>query len=232
MKKIRIICLLFISLFVTIVTSNNKVEAKSVIKSAQATDINANVIGKITFYDDYTIEYTYVYRVKDIKIWVCTNETCLNGDPLISYGQTYIDGETITYDLKNYFSQAENDITYQLKAEGDFKVSEANPFGSNITLTYELKIRGLPTKEDSDKIVKEAKKIEDIFNTWVIPFIYIAAGIVFIIRLIMLCIDLVKYSDNADVRKEKIRGFLFTFIGIFVVLIVNSSVGFITGLFD
>ena len=234
MKKIKVLCLLVVSLFTGLFVFNSKVDAKEVLKTAQATDISGNVIGSIKLYDDYTITYNYTYRVKDIKIWVCLSDICFEESALIAPGQTYIDGNELLYSLSNYIIQdSNNDVTYHIKAQGDFKISETNPFGSLITLSYDVEIKAPPKGDDkSDDIVNEAKRVEEIFNTWVIPSIYIAIGLLLIIKLILLCMDLAKYSDNPDMRREKIRGFVYVFIGAVIVTIVNSSIGVITGLFD
>ena len=52
-----------------------------------------------------------------------------------------------------------------------------------------------------------------------------------IIKAIILAVDVVKYADNRSVRAEKIRAFTYLGVGLLMVAIVNTAVGFITGLF-
>ena len=55
--------------------------------------------------------------------------------------------------------------------------------------------------------------------------------IVLIIKGILLGMDITKYSDQPDIRREKIRGFTYFGVAIFLLAILNTIGGFVTGLF-
>lgn len=60
-----------------------------------------------------------------------------------------------------------------------------------------------------------------IVNTVVLPILWIVLGLLLIIRGIMLGIDIVKSADEPEVRKKKVSGLIWLFIGIFVAYVIT-----------
>ena len=54
---------------------------------------------------------------------------------------------------------------------------------------------------------------------------------IILVKGILLCIDIVKYSDKPNVRKEKLRAFLYLVAVILSIGLLNTCFGLITGLF-
>lgn len=231
MRKFSVIkyLLLFIGVFVTF--SNNLIVAKGTLETAVAPgkmpDIDA---GKIILYDDYTLSFEYGYRVNNIKIWVCLESEC-GEEAQIVPNQTYIGNTRIDFDLSSYIN-FETSGVYTIKAMGNFKHLETDSSDSMATLNYRLKI----TQEDSfdgrDELVLEGgEKAVNVINTWVVPLVYIAAALTILIKAIFLSIDLVKYSDNKEVRVEKIKSFVYLGVAVLAIAIISSSSLFIAKLF-
>jgi len=57
-------------------------------------------------------------------------------------------------------------------------------------------------------------KILYIVNTIVIPVLWVALGVLLVVRGIILGIDIVKSADEPDVRKSKINGLIWLFVGV------------------
>lgn len=236
MKKNKIVNLLFLICSLFIVFTNTKVNAASVLETAIAPGKNPSLpdAGKIILHDDYTITFDYEYRVKDIKIWICADSQCLNGDAQIEPNQTYMGNTSVEFDLNQYLIKKDTTVEYKVKAVGDFKYQESDATGSLATLIYQIEIKGNVKDvygKDED-VFDNSQDALSVVNHWIIPGIYVVLAIVFVIKSILLCMDLIRYSDHPDVRKEKIRGFIYIFVGLLVVFLINSTVGVITGLFS
>lgn len=190
--------------------------------------------GSITLTDDYKLTFTYGYRVKDIKIWVCEEALCNVDNPTIFPNQTYLGNSSIEFDLNQYLVKEEGrDIEYKITASANFKRLETQQNDSSATLNYIITVKGSTSGDGRDEdVFNNSKKALEFVNTWILPGIYVALAVIFVVKGILLAIDLVKYSDHREVRNEKLKGFVYMFVGLLVVAIINSTVGVITGLFN
>ena len=75
------------------------------------------------------------------------------------------------------------------------------------------------------------EKVIEVCNTWVIPGLYVILALTLVIKGVLLSIDIVKHSDNQEVRREKIKAFTFLAVALLCVAGLNTGVGFLTGLF-
>ena len=223
-------------IFSFILFSSNAVSAANEIEVAVAPGRNPGEpdAGSITLYSDNKLVFAYGYRVKDIKIWVCEESLCNIDHPTILPNQTYLGNSIIEFDLSGYLiKDANRDIDYKITATANFKRLETDQNDSSATLNYIITIKAESSSSGRDEDVFSSSEKALLFvNTWIIPGIYVILAAVFIVKAILLTIDLIRYSDNSMVRSEKLKGFGYLFIGLFAVFIVNSCAGYITGLFD
>lgn len=68
---------------------------------------------------------------------------------------------------------------------------------------------------DNTKINQTIDSIIHIVNSYAIPVLWVLLGILLVVRGVMLAIDIVKASDEADVRQKKISGLVWLIIGVF-----------------
>ena len=71
----------------------------------------------------------------------------------------------------------------------------------------------------------------NIVNTIVIPILWVLMAALLIIRGIMLGMDIVKSSDEPDVRKKKISGLVWLFIGVGVGYAITITANIVMGMF-
>lgn len=221
----------FISLFLLCLPSH--ILAKETLNQIEIKSISDDKLGAIILYDDLTIAYEYTYILKNIEVTVCKSNNC-EIEAQIFDNQLHIDQQTLEYNLKEYVDY-NYDGEYTIIAKGYFKMSNTGAYKS-ANFTHTLKLD--KTVNDEDGLFMNGKKYDEsmnkvikVFNTYVIPGIYIALAVLIIIKGILLAIDIVKYADNVDVRREKIKGFIYLAIGIFIAIAVNTCLGLITGLF-
>lgn len=221
-------------LFLLLLFLPTKVFAKEELKKVEVSNFDTELIGIITFYDDYTLEYDFKYLLKDIKITVCAKGTCDNTSAQIVDSQLHVGENNPQYNLSEYLIEKPQE--YTIKAKGSFKSSNEGSYVVK-TLTYVLVIED-EKNEDKDggffnnpEFRASFDKAVIVINKFVIPGIYIALGIIILVKGILLCIDIVKYSDKPNVRKEKLRAFLYLIAVILSIGLLNTCFGLITGLF-
>jgi len=73
--------------------------------------------------------------------------------------------------------------------------------------------------------------ILNIVNNMVMPALWIILGVLLIVRGVILGIQIVKSSDEPDVRKQKINGLIWLFIGIFVAYVITISASLVMSFF-
>ena len=230
MKK-RYILLIFAFLLVLI--SPDKVFARNAIATATAPGISpdSEPMGKIILYDDYKVAFHYEYRVNNIIIEVCKDSVCKNLKE--AENQTFTANTMVEFDLNPLLIKEENKSSeYTIKATASFRQTEGLGFESVATLTTKVNVKASNQKENaSDEVLGSTSKVLTFVNDWIIPGIYVLLAVVLLVKGILLAVDLVKYSDNGEVRKEKLKAFAYMFVGVVCVAIINSTAGIITGLF-
>ena len=209
------------------------VSARSAIASASAPGMSpgAEPMGKIILYDDYKISFHYGYRVSNIVIEVCKNQVCKNVKE--AENQAFVSNSFVEFDLNPLLIASEDEATeYTIKATASFRQTEGLGFESVASMNTKVSIKGINQPEaGSNRILDSTDKVLAFVNAWILPGVYVLLGAVLIIKGALLTIDIVRYSDNGDVRKEKLKAFGYFLVGIVCVAIINSTAGIITGLF-
>ena len=234
MKKIKnlSICLIaFICAFICI--GAIRVEATSIISTAIAPGLNPGDpdLGSIVLYDDYKIVFNYRDRLKNVNVEVCQYGRCSSIDELEN--KIYVSGNVLEYDLTKYILTNSQEKEYVIKASGTFYSIDNINRTSIANLNAEVSADNNDSKEgnNSNEILDLSQNAIDFINQFIIPLLYMILAATFIIKAIILSLDIVKYADNRSIRAEKIRGFTYLGVGLLMVAIVNTAAGFITGLF-
>ena len=221
--------LLFVGLF------SAPIKAREELSREQVKDVQDNLIGSITLYDDYSLVFDYSYRLSDIEVYVCEIECTSIDLPVHKPGTTFIGGGNYECSLSDYI---ENDTSTRYKVIGQayFK-AEGSTISNVAMLEYTIKVSsssgaGNSKSRGEQEYNEEVEKTLNVINTWVLPGVYIAAGVAIVINSILMAVDLIKYSDNPEIRKNKLTGIVYAFIGIGLLIAINSLVGVVTGLFD
>ena len=81
------------------------------------------------------------------------------------------------------------------------------------------------------KINATLARILNIVNTIVIPILWAVLAVILVVRGIMLGMDIVKSADEAEVRKKKIQGLIWLFIGVGVGYAVTIIANIVIGMF-
>lgn len=236
MKKKILIC---ISLFLSLLfIFTPKVEAKTSLKSIEKY-YEQNQIGSITLYDDYTVTITYSIQVEDIVFSVCPQGDCTSVTTQThDVNQSYHGEEkSVEFNLVDYFD-FENQTTYIISVEAKFlpETTSINGYPADMEHVVEyIQENASENPGDDNKYEEGIKdstgKIEDIFRDIIIPILYGAIIVVMVIKGVLLALDLAKYSDQPDIRKEKIRAFAYFGVAMFAVALLNTFAGWYTGLF-
>ena len=234
MKKLKV---LLIFIFAFILFTPSFVQAKGAIATASAPGLTPSddPMGKIILYDDYTIAFYYGYRVNNITILVCKDSICNNLSQ--AENQSFVGNEVVEFDLNPLLVRdSENSVKYSIQANATFNAVEGlgNESIATLSASVVVKPNGSESTEgvdNGDKFMSSTYNVIAFLNAWIIPGVYVLLGITLIIKGILLAVDIVKYADNSDVRSEKIRAFVYMFIGVVCVAIINSCAGIFTGLF-
>ena len=206
-------------------------QAKSAIKTAVAPGMTpeSEPVGKIILYDDNTIAFHYGYRVNGIVIKVCANNECNSLKE--AENQSFVGNSVIEFDISSLLNNIQEDVEYKITATGIFKKEAGLGFESVATLETKIESSSKESEEKSDSEIKGTEKVLKFVNDWIIPGVYVLLVATLLIKAILLTVDIVRYSDNSDIRSQKIHAFAYLFVGLVCVAVVNSCVGFITGLF-
>lgn len=204
--------------------------------------------------NEATVSIQYQNGIKDVNVYICettqTDQDCkdnpitqyqddteiVNSSELIKeYTKAFRDPKEGKH-LEDYTDSIETDgqivnnykvlITAkfcQLRTEDRQECrSRSNDYilvSENTTLAT-----GLTASGDLNKTIM---KVLTVVNNYVIPILWLAEAILLIVRGIMLGIDIVKASDEPDVRHKKINGLIWLFIGVFASIAVTSIASYI-----
>jgi len=237
MRKKFILCIsLFLSFFFML---SFKVEAKSTLESTQ-TFYQGNTIGTVTLYDDYTVEVTYSIEVSDIVFFLCPQDDCSETTRMQhNLNQSFSsDEKSIIFYLTDYFEFV-NEESYIVTIQAKFlpEVTSINGYPSELECVIDYVEENASENPDGgnnkyeDGIKDSTGKVAKVFRDIIIPFLYAAIVVVLVIKGVLLAMDLVKYSDQPDIRREKIRAFTYFGIALFAAALLNTFAGWYTGLF-
>ena len=207
----------------------------NVLKEVQATVVKEGEKspGNIKLYGDYTIEFNFEHALNGYKIWVCEEDDCDDKTPTIASSQIFYGPDNISKKLTEYMSVEEGEEkVYIIKAQGTFRNSKTSYTANIVKLEYKVELKKVDGKIFYDAFVEESQSALKVIKKWVIPGLYILFALTIIVKGILLGIDIVHLADQPDLRREKIRAFIYFFVAMIAVTIVTTSVGYITGLFD
>lgn len=240
MRKKIVVCLLF--LLGIVFSGTTSISARETIDFVTSFYPGEGEIGSIEIYDDYVIRIAYKYSASDVEIKICPADMCSNlSTQTYLSDETYFDGTHTDFYMADHF-ELENGVEYKVSVSASFKPYPAAIYDTSsgfMETDFEYIEENASFEEnkntDENKYADEAltrtQKIIWVFKVIIIPLIYAALVVVLIVKGILLGIDISKYADEPDVRKEKIRAFTYFGLAIFLVAILNTVGGFVTGLF-
>ena len=235
MKRIIFYFSLFLSFFF-LFTSN--VNAATSVKSTEKY-YQQNVIGTIDLYDDYSVKFTFTVEMSDVLLQVCPVNNCNNLTiQKYSPNQSYFgDEKTVYFYLYDHFELVDGQV-YEITVQAEFLPTPSSVNGQPADLSHQLEyIEEKAGESNDDKnryeegIEKSTNKVVLAFRNIIIPLLYGVLVVVFIIKGILLALDLVKFADFPDIRKEKIRAFAYFGVAVFALVMLNTFAGWYTGLF-
>ena len=230
------VCILLSLIIAYLFSFNNVVSAEdNVLKEAQATAVKEGEKspGNIKLYNDYTIEFNFEHALNGYKIWVCEEDDCDDKKPTIASSQIFYGPNNISEKLAEHMSVEEGEEKiYIIEAQGTFRNSKTSYTANIVQLEYKVELKKVDGEIFYDVFIEETQGALKVIKTWVIPGLYILFALTVIVKGILLGIDIVHLSDQPDLRREKIRAFIYFFVAMVAITIVTTSVGYITGLFD
>ncbi len=231
MKK-RFICILLSILFIFVGSINvSEIEAKGVLKRGPGYNLDKQEIAAITIYDDYSVTFDYSVMLRNPVVKVCPKDSCHTILPQVNTQQVYLNKETLIFYVNEYVDKYVEDSDVIISASADYKTNSSDlGYPGSIEIQYTVKQKTAAQKEN-EGLFASLGNISEVMNKWIIPGIYIVLALIFVVKLILLCIDVIRYADYPLVRKEKFKGFIYVFVGLLAVALVNSAVGIATGLY-
>ena len=209
--------------------------------------------------DRLDLQIKYQNGIKNVAVYICLNNSTISNESCATQGKTtYIDGseyrdkwlinsseEIATYNLSftgrpfagtNLANYDDGDDKYKIVVKADFCQVRNNDNtdclkwdSQGVYLDDEFVLDRSFTS--SAQVNKTIKQILDILNNIGMPIIWILLGVLLIVRGILLGIDIVKSSDDADLRKKKISGLVWLFIGVGIGYVISISASVIMGMF-
>ena len=235
MKKVIVILL---CLFTSIIFSSVRIQAKE-LKSTEVIYLNKGTIGEVFIHDDYVVEISFLYAVKDVRISICYAPSC---DSVIEekvFNETYFENGHVEFFLKQHFD-LEDGESYKVETSAAFKPKAGTTESAWQVASVDAEFVYNPENAatDSEGRDKYGEKFKETstsaaiaIRNIAIPVIYGILSVLLIIKGILLAMDITKYADLPDVRKEKIRAFIYFGVAMFALALLNTIAGFITGLF-
>ena len=231
MKKLRYLIVSLLTFILLL--SSESVKAKNI----ETVDLeeSGKVYGSIKFYGD-SVGIVHQYTLTSISIKVCIPTICDLLEPQILDGNSYTDKNTeVKKEISDFYdTTSQSSVTYKIIVETSMYNSDYSTYPYLNVAEFSYVIDNSAGNDENDKdedFEKSVDKVIYVVNTFIIPGLYIVLAVIIVIKGILLTIDLIKYSDNASVRKEKLNSFLYLGIVVFIACILNTIAAFITGLF-
>lgn len=238
MKQKIILFLLFV---LTICCCNQTtVSARETLDFSVVVYPGENEVGSVVVYDDYVVRVNYKYSASNVSISICPKALCNNLNTQIQeFSETYFDGDYVDFYLADHFSLQDGE-TYQAWINVSFKpyaaaITDVATGAMSVEFSY-IEENALTEAEDpnspyAEEALTRGERIAKLFRDIIIPLIYVVLLIVLIIKGILLGMDITKYADQPDIRREKVRGFVYFGVALFLLAILNTVGGFFAGLF-
>ncbi|MBR3891666.1 MAG: hypothetical protein IKJ30_06340 [Bacilli bacterium] len=220
---------------------------------------NQFVVDPTSSDEGLVVTIQYKYKVKDLIVVIC--EAAANQDSCkTSYESAEIDGYRISvfkkasYDMNTGSQESMTETTpfsgatlgspIRDYANGKYKVyvsadvcelRSANKqncsswINDHVLYFDEIEIKGAFTgNADVNNIIAD---VLTIVNNYVIPVLWVAMGILLIVRGVILAIGIIKASDEAEVRSNKIKGLVWLVIGVFAGFVMTIGASWIMSVF-
>ena len=248
-KKIRFILIVFLSVLTFAFISNDTVSAKEVVAKDSIVDIAGETIGTIEIYDDSEIRIAYKYGLRMANLHYCKEglECEMSLYNYLNIAEASIDNpyKNTKSDLAIYRYKPilEKGQKYGFRVEAYFGTSSRYTGSENLASTFMLYYLKVDTENvyvkgsDNPSFGDEGlnnmmSDLAEITNVFVLPIIYIATGLILVIKGALLGIDIVKNADNPETRAQKIRALIWLVVGVGISLTASTLIGVLTGFFD
>lgn len=248
MKKgvFKFTLLLIVTLLFTNVINQEIVDASSIVDSTVNEDIFGETISSMKIYKNGKVYVEYKYGLRKIDVYYCVKgEMCDNGG---------YSAKTILESDSNTPYKGSGTYEFNLNLEGDYeyRVRVEAFFGTSNAYTGTESIYGSPSISsvqivdtedtylngaDKDATIKDSRirslleKIKEITNFIILPVIYIVTGLYLVVKGGILGVQIVKGSDDASLRREKVGALKWLVIGVAITCAATTLVGAITGFF-
>jgi hypothetical protein len=231
MKK-RWLCIVLSIFFIFLAAINvSEVDAKSVLKRGHFTNLDNIEVASVVIYDDYSVAFDYEFMLRNPIVKVCPKDECHIVLPQVNTQQVYLSKEILTFDVSQYVDKYVSDSDVLIIASAEYK-SSSNDIGFPGYLEVQHTVeQNKESKKENETLFSFLDNVKVVMNKWIIPGIYIVLALILVVKLILLCIDVIRYADVALVRKEKFKAFIYVFVGLLAVALVNSAIGIATGLY-
>lgn len=83
----------------------------------------------------------------------------------------------------------------------------------------------------SGELNRSIARILTFINDYMLPVLWLVLVVFLIVKGILLGIDIVKASDEAEVRRKKVSGLVWLFIGVFAALAITVGASIVMGFF-
>ena len=247
MKKVRVILGIVLACLMMFVFDANSASAKEILKEREVTNIFGDVLGSIHIYDNGQIDIKYRYGLRQATVYYCEKgNNCDNNrwsyreivesDLYSSYKNEGDDLETYSYSL-GLESNKEYKVKVKAYVGNGTNYTGLESIGGSAALTsFQVETDGYINGSNTEgvknkKIAGWLTKLQEIANTIVIPLIYVATGLLLVIKGALLGTQIVKSSDQPEVRSEKIHALKWLVIGVGITYAANTMVGLLTGFF-
>lgn len=250
MKRIRIFVIGIMCLATMLLFNNNYVSAKEVVASKSLNNIFGETLGSVQVYDNGEIVIAYKYGLRQVDLYYCEkgNECDSNFYSIkrimeSNYSDTYKNdsNKLATYTYKLDLDKSKE---YGIKVEAYFGTGKGytgteslsgSPTISSVQIadTGDKYINGTANSDIGDKdLNKMMDKLVNIVNTAVLPILYIALGLLLVIKGAILGVQIVKNADHPEIRMEKVHSLKWLVIGVGIAYAASALVGVLTGYFE
>lgn len=206
--------------------------------------------------DTLNLKIEYQYGLKGIKAYICQNYTSNVSDCDTTFSTTSIainknlnsdseiyensnfnrDGKSLQSYSPKIDSQGKADNTYYLLVFANVCASRTADGKDCYTWLENKQIFkdtfNLSTGLTNNSILDDTlSKALYITNSYVIPIMWLALGVLLVVRGIILAVQIVKSSDEPEVRRTKISGLIWLIVGVLIGYIVTISASVVMGMF-
>ena len=249
MKKIRKVFLLLFFAIIFSFGSKLNASAASVIAETSIPNIFGETMGQIKIENNGKVTIKYRYGLRRVDMFFCEKgEGCDNG----FYNVRIMAEASETKNFKNYDSSTLETFSFNISLddkEKEYRVRIEAYIGTSEGYSGLEIIPGSSTVQQlvldtNDKFLKGSsfgvgdQRIDGVLgdiivvvNHAVLPIIYAVTTLFLFVKGTVLGFQIVKNADFPEIRREKIRGLVWLFIGVGITYAATTIVGIVTGFF-